>query len=181
MGRSSAPPDRSPASWARRLAAHRLQLQPGEEVLIDIRPHWSYLSGPLVVSLVVIGIGVALDVGLPHTSVALHWVEGLVVAVPCLWLATRVVRWRTTSLVLTSFRIIEQWGMLSWQQSETGLSEIQSVTAVQSLGRRLIGTGQLELEIHGFDELRVIDDVRKPVILRRVINRRLRPPEPGPR
>ncbi len=162
------------------MAAHRLQLLPGEEVLIDIRPHWSYLSGPLVVSLVVIAIGVALDVGLPHTSVPVHWVEGLVVAVPCLWLAVRVIGWRTTSIVLTSSRIIEQWGLFSRHQSETRLNEIESVMAVQSFGRRLIGTGQLELEIRGFDELRVIDDVRKPVILRRVINRRLRPPEAPP-
>ncbi len=162
------------------MAAHRLQLLPGEEVLIDIRPHWSCLSGPLVVSFVVIGIGVALDVGLPHTSVAMHWVEGLVVAVPCLWLAVRVVRWRTTSLVLTSLRLIEQWGVFSWRHSETRLAEIESVTAVQSFGRRLIGTGQLELEVRGFDELRVLDDVRKPIILRRVINRRLRPSEPDP-
>ncbi len=47
----------------RRLAANRLQLQPGEQVLVDIRPHWSCLSGPLFVSFVIIGIGVALDVG----------------------------------------------------------------------------------------------------------------------
>jgi uncharacterized membrane protein YdbT with pleckstrin-like domain len=161
------------------LAAHRLDLLPGEEVLIDIRPHWSFLSGPLVVAVVVIGIGVALDVGLPHTSVVLHWVEGLVVAVPCVWLAERVVRWRTTSLVLTSSRIIEQWGAMSHHQSETRLADIESVTAVQSFGRRLIGTGRLELEIRGLDEVRVIDDVRKPVILRRVIKRRLGPPEPG--
>lgn len=163
------------------MAAHRIELLPGEEVLIDIRPHWSYLAGPLAVSVVVIGIGVALDVGLPHTSVALHWVEGLVVAIPCLWLTERVVEWRTTSLVLTSFRIIEQWGVMSHQQSETRLADIESVTAVQSLGRRLIGTGQLEFAIYGFDEPRVIDDVRKPVIFRRVVNRRLPPPAPASR
>ncbi len=159
------------------MAAHRLQLLPGEEVLIDIRPHWSCLSGPLALSLVVIGIGVALDVGIPHTSVALHWVEGLVVAVPCLWLAVRVVQWRTTSLVLTSIRIVEQWGVLGRHQAETALGDIESVTAVQSFGRRLLGTGQLELRIRGLDELRLIDDVRKPMIFRRVVNRRLRPPE----
>jgi uncharacterized membrane protein YdbT with pleckstrin-like domain len=153
----------------------RFEPLPGEEVLVDIKPHWSYLSGPLALSVVVIGIGVALDVGVPHTSVPIHWVEGLVVAIPCLWLASRVVQWRMTNLVLTSFRIVEEHGVVSRDHSETRLSEIRSVTAVQSLSQRLVGSGHLELEIGGFDELRIIDDVRKPIILRRVINRRLGP------
>ncbi len=161
------------------MGAHRLELLPAEEVLIDIRPHWVCISGPLAVAVVVAGIGVALDVGLPDTSVALHWVEGAIVAVPCLWLAVRAVRWRTTSLILTSARVVEQWGVLSRHQAETRLDEIESVTAVQSLARRVVGTGQLELQVRGFDEVRVIDDVRKPAVFRRVISRRLLPPAPG--
>jgi hypothetical protein len=157
------------------LAVQRLQLLPGEEVLVDIRPHWSYLSAPLAVSLVVIAVGVALDVGFPHTSVALHWVEGLAVAVPCVWLAARVVRWRMTSLILTSFRIIQQWGTVSRRQVDIRLSAIVSVTVVQSLFRRMLGTGRIELELWDDEEIRYLDDVRKPVILQRVINRRLRP------
>ena len=153
----------------------RLQLLPGEEVLVDIRPHWSYLSAPLVVSLIVIAVGVTLDVGFPHTSVALHWVEGLVVAVPCVWLAARVVRWRMTGLVLTSFRVIEQWGTMSRRQADVRLSAIMSVTVEQSLFRRILGTGRIELELWDDDEIRRLEDVRKPVILQRVINRRLRP------
>jgi uncharacterized membrane protein YdbT with pleckstrin-like domain len=160
------------------LAVHRLQLLPGEEVLVDMKPHWSFLSAPLAIAAVVIAIGVALDVGIPHTSVARHWIEGSVVALPCLWLAVRVVRWRMTSLVLTSIRLIEQWGVLTRHESEIMLSHIVSVTVVQSLFRRVIGTGRLELEITGDDEIHWIDDVRKPVILRRVINRRL-PPFPS--
>ncbi len=157
------------------MAVHRLQLLADEEVLVDIRPHWSYLSGPLVVAAVTIGVGVALDVGYPHTSVALHWVEGLVVAVPCLWLAARTARWWTSSLILTSVRLVELWGVASTRHAETPLDAIVSVTAVQSLGRRILGTGRLELEIRGERRVRSIDDVRKPVILQRVITRRLRP------
>jgi uncharacterized membrane protein YdbT with pleckstrin-like domain len=157
------------------LAVHRTQLLPHEKLLVDIRPHWSFLSGPLIVALFAIAVGVALDVAIPHTSVAVHWVEGLVVAVPCVWLAFRVVRWRMTRLVLTSERIVEEWGVVSRRQSETALSSIAVVTAFQSLPRRLIGTGRLELEVWDDDEIRSIEDVRKPVILRRVINRRLRP------
>jgi uncharacterized membrane protein YdbT with pleckstrin-like domain len=157
------------------LAVRHLELLPDEEVLVAIRPHWTYLSGPLAVATVVVGIGVALDVGFPHSSVALHWIEGLVVAVPCLWLAVRVARWFTTSLVLTTGRLIEQWGVLSPRSAETPLSYVVSVVAVQSLLRRMVGTGRLELEIRGEDRIRRIDDVRKPAILARVITRRLRP------
>jgi uncharacterized membrane protein YdbT with pleckstrin-like domain len=163
------------------LAASRLQLLPGESLLVEVRPHWSYLTGPLAVSAVVIAIGVALDVGIPHTSVALHWVEGLVVAVPCLWLAVRVVRWRNTRVVLTSMRIIECWGVLSRQQAETMLAHVASVTVVQTMVGRIIGSGRIELEVRGDGELRWLADVRKPAVVRRVIHRRLQPyPDPGP-
>jgi hypothetical protein len=159
------------------LAVDRLQLRPGEQVLVRIRPHWSYLSGPLVVATVTIGLGVALDVGFPHATVALHWIEGLVVAVPCLWLAVRTARWWTTSLILTSDRLVELRGM---RQAETPLASVVSVTSVQPLVRRMVGTGRLELELVGEDRVRRIDDVRKPAVLRRIIARRLRPvPDPG--
>jgi uncharacterized membrane protein YdbT with pleckstrin-like domain len=162
------------------LPDQRFQLLPGEKVLVDIRPHWSFLGGPLMASVVAIAAGVTLDFAIPHTSVALHWVEGLVVAVPCLWLTVRVVRWRTTSLIMTSHRLVERWGVLSRRQAETALAHIASVTVVQTFGRRLVGTGRLELEIRGEDQIRWIDDVRKPVIVQRVIHRRLQPyPEPG--
>jgi uncharacterized membrane protein YdbT with pleckstrin-like domain len=117
---------------------------------------------------------VALDVGVPHTSVALHWVEGLVVAVPCLWLLLRVMRWRTTRLVLTSLRLVEQRGLVIRRRSETALADIAAVTVVQPLVRRIVGTGRLEVE-RWDDDVRWIDDVRKPVVLARVITRRLGP------
>jgi len=164
------------------LAGRRLQLLPGEEVLVDIRPHWSYVSAPLVLSLAVVAVGIALDVGFPHTSVALHWVEGGAVAVPCAWLAVRVVRWRTTGLVLTPHRLIEYWGVVSHRQWEIRLSRIESTRVVQSPLRRLVGTGRLELAFRVEDEdaVRWIEDVRKPVILQRIVNRRMAPPpDPG--
>lgn len=162
------------------MAGHRLSLLPGEKVLIDIRPHWSFLTGPLLVSLAAVAVGVTFDVAFPHTSVSLHWVEGIVVAVPCLWLAQRVVRWRTTRLILTSHRLVEQRGFASGRVGQTNLEDIISVVVVQSLVRRMIGSGRLELEIVGEAAVRWIEDVRKPVIFQRVVSRRLRPyGEPG--
>jgi hypothetical protein len=161
------------------LAVGRLTLQPHERVLVDMRPHWVFLWAPLLVSLITIAAGVTLDIAYPHTSVTLHWVEGLVVAAPCLWLAARTVRWWTTHLILTSRRLVQQWGVFSRRQGETPLADIASVVAVQSLGRRILGTGRLEMELFDEGGVRWIDDVRKPVVLQRVIARRLQPwPDP---
>jgi uncharacterized membrane protein YdbT with pleckstrin-like domain len=165
------------------LAGRRLELLPGEAVLVELRPHWSFLSGPLFASVAAIAVGVALDLALPHTSVELHWVEGAVVALPCVWLALRFVRWRRSTLTLTDQRLVERSGVLVRRQAETALADIAAVTAVQSFFRRIVGTGRLELDIRGDDEIRWLDDVRKPDIVRRVIHRRLPTsvrPHPGP-
>ncbi len=159
------------------MADRRLTLLPDEKVLVDIRPHWLFLAGPLATALILISVGVVLDVTIPHTSVALHWVEGLVVAVPCVWLAVRAVRWRTTRLLMTNARVVEQWGVVMRRDLSTGLADIDQVVVVRSLLRRMVGAGRIELVLVG-GRIRLIEDVRKPVIFQRVITRRLRPGTP---
>lgn len=164
------------------MAGRRVELDPGERLLVDLHPHWTFLTGPLVVAGVVVAIGVTLDVEIPHTSVALHWLEGLVVAVPCTWLVVRAVRWRTTNLVMTTQRLVESWGVAHRQEWDVPLERIASVAVVQTLPRRLLGTGRLRLTLWEGNRAFWIDDVRKPAVLRRVIIRRMGtgpPPERG--
>ncbi len=159
----------------------RPQLLPAEEVLVDIRPHWSFLTAPLLVALAAVAVGVALDVSIPHTSVDLHWVEGAVVAVPCLWLAGRVVRWRRSWLLVTSHRVVDQWGAATGNQIDIPLDSIERVTVVQSPLRRILGTGSIDVAVWGQGVLHRIEDARKPAVLVRVITRRLGlPPEEWP-
>jgi len=149
---------------------------PAEQVLVDIRPHWTFLTGPLVAALVTIAIGIALDVGIPHTSVTLHWIEGAVVAIPCAWLAVRVVRWRRSWLMVTSLRIVDQWGAASGNQIDIPLDSIERVVVVQSLVRRTLGTGSIDVAVWERGMLHRIEDVRRPDALARIVTRRLVPP-----
>ena len=154
----------------------RPPLLPGEEVLVDIRPHWTFLTGPLLAALAAVAVGVALDVGIPHTSVTLHWVEGAVVAVPCLWLAARVVRWRRAWVLLTTYRLVDQWGAATGNQVDIPLDSIERVHVIQSPLRRVLGTGSIDVCVWDEGVLHRIEDARKPVVLARVITRRLGPP-----
>ena len=154
----------------------RPPLLPAEQVLIDIRPHWAFLTAPLLAALVAVAIGITLDVAVPDTSVAVHWTEGAVVAIPCIWLAGRIVRWRRSWLMLTTYRLVDQWGAASGHQVDIPLDAIERVTVVQSPVRRAIGTGSIDVAVWGQGVLHRVQDARKPHILARVITRRLGPP-----
>ena len=168
------------------MASFHLNLRPSEEVLVDLRPHWSFLWGPLLVALVALAAGITLDVALPNTSVEAHWVEGIVVAIGCAWLVVRVARWRRTGVVLTTDRVIDQWGAGRKNRVEIPYDAIEQVVVDQSLLRSLAGTGTIEMLVWGEGALHRIHDARKPAVLARIITRRLGPrpdwvPWPGDR
>ncbi len=160
------------------MPTRRPPLLPAEELLVDIRPHWSFLTGPLLVALAVVAVGITLDVAFPHTSVTLHWVEGAVVAVPCAWLAVRVIRWRRAWLMVTSCRIVDQWGAASGNRVEIPLDSIEQVRVHQGMVRRVLGTGSVDVVVWDQGVLHRIEDARKPTVLARIITRRLGP-RPG--
>ncbi len=161
--------------------AARPPLLTGEQVLVDIRPHWVFLSAPLLAALVAVAVGITLDVAIPHTSVSLHWVEGAMVAIPGTWLAVRFVRWRRCWLMLTTDRLVDQWGAAPGNHVDIPLDSIERVTAVQSPVRRLVGTGAVDVVVWGQGVLHRVEDARHPTVLVRIISRRLRrPPENGP-
>jgi len=145
-------------------------------VLVDVRPHWTFLTGPLVVALAAVALGITLDVAVPHTSVTLHWVEGAVVAVPCVWLAVRVVRWRRSWLMLTSYRIVDQWGAAPGNQVDIPLESIDRLVVDQGIGHRIVGSGAIDVLVWDQGVLHRIEDARKPAVLARIVTRRLGPP-----
>ncbi len=162
------------------MPTRRPPLLPAEELLVDIRPHWTFLTGPLLVALSVVALGITLDVAIPHTSVAVHWVEGAVVAVPCAWLAVRFVRWRRAWLVVTSYRVVDQWGAAAGNQIDIPLDSIERVRVDQGVVRRILGTGSIDVVVQDQVVLHRIEDARKPVVLARIITRRLGPGPDAP-
>ncbi len=85
-------------------------LNPGEQLAVDVRPHWKYLAGPAFALIIVLaGAVAALVEDVPQ------WAElalaGLLV-VCVLWLAARYARWATTSFAVTSERLVLRKGVL---------------------------------------------------------------------
>ncbi len=147
-------------------------LDDGEEVVVDLRPHWVFLLGPAVLTVVALAVAVTVVVRFPKAPVAVAGVLVVMVAVPVVWLAGRIIRWLGISLVVTTNRLIYRRGVFGRDLVQLRLSRIAEVHCTQTFVERLIGSGRLVVELVGDDPM-AVEDVRRPRTLQRVIAREL--------
>jgi membrane protein YdbS with pleckstrin-like domain len=152
-------------------------LNPGEQIAIDVRPHWKYLAGPIfAVAVVVVGSVVALAEAAPH------WAElalAVLLVVCLLWLLGRYTRWVTTSFVVTNDRLILRKGILRHSVREILLDRLTDITYNQTLFDRILGCGDILLESPGRDSQEVFPDLPHPVRIQNEIYRLINERRPG--
>ncbi len=155
----------------------RRLLRPDEDILVDIRPHWLAVVGPLVTAIVVVGVAVSLEVSFPRSGSTVHWIEGIAAAVPVAWLVARLLRWWATELVVTTDRILVRHHLGAERVEQVALVEVDRVEVDRHLLGRLAGSGTLVVVVADVDGERaglVVDDVRHPDVLQRIVHRRVR-------
>ena len=124
-------------------------------------PHWKMLVVPVVVLLLVVGIGTFLA-ALVRTQDWAPW-AWLALAVAGLaaigwWTVGPVVRWRTTHFVVTTRRVLVREGLVSRHGIDIPMSRINSVQFRHTIVERLLGCGTLVIE-SASDEPLEFDDV----------------------
>jgi len=148
-------------------------LADGEEVLVDLRPHWVFVFGPLFLTLAALAVAVAVAVEFPRAPVGVGWVLAAMVVVPAVWLAGRMIRWAGMSLIVTTQRMVLRRGLLGRDLLQLRLQRITEIHSTQTPLERLVGVGRLVVEVEGENQAIAVDDVRRPKALQRVINNRL--------
>jgi membrane protein YdbS with pleckstrin-like domain len=148
-------------------------LSDDEEVLVDLRPHWVFFTGPALLSAVAIGAAIAIATEFPGAPVAVAWLLAAMVALPVIWLLARIVRWATTSLIVTTNRVVLRRGVTSRRVAQVRLQRVTEVHTRQSLIQRVLGTGRVVIEVEGEDGAIVVDDVKRPRAFQRVLNHQL--------
>lgn len=123
----------------------RKYLNEGEEIILDLRPHWFYLAKPA--SALIAALVLALVVK-DRPDWVLFPVLALAVVALC-WFLGRYAKWMTTSFVLTSDRLIYRSGVASRQGREIPLERLNDVSYHQSLLQRVLGAGDLLVESGG--------------------------------
>jgi uncharacterized membrane protein YdbT with pleckstrin-like domain len=132
----------------------------GEDIVLDLRPHWWFFAGPaslLVVSLAVLIAVAAGDVG----DWALLAASGVVIAA-LLWFAGRYTRWATTNFVLTSDRLVFRSGVIAKRGVEIPLERINTVFSHQSILERVLRAGDIVVESGGEQGRESFADIPRP-------------------
>jgi uncharacterized membrane protein YdbT with pleckstrin-like domain len=144
----------------------RKLLTEGEEIVLDLRPHWISLLKPVfwtvaigsLTGLIYVKIG-----GESSTKQVLQWVVIGIAFV--LWIPLALapaIRWRFTLFVLTNERVITRSGVIAKHSKEIPLETINDVTFAQSIIERMIGAGDLTIESAGESGQNRFTDIRKP-------------------
>ncbi len=149
----------------------RRLLNPGEKVLVDVRPHWWYLAGP--VSLLVLVIAGAIAAFVESVPKWVSWIVLVALALSVMWLAGRYVRWVTSRLIVTDARVIERRGIVARSGREIPLNALTDIGYRQSIFERVIGAGNVILESAGRRSQEVFPDLPNPAYIHNVIFRQM--------
>ena len=148
---------------------HRL-LNEGEEIVFDTHPHWWIFAGATTRLVLAIVIAVVAVTNIDDNAIVSNAAILLILAA-VMNLVIVYIRWRTTSLVLTTDRLITRSGIFSRQGHEIPLERINDIACHQSLFERMIGAGDLLVESAGELGQGPFHDVASPFEVQNAIHR----------
>jgi uncharacterized membrane protein YdbT with pleckstrin-like domain len=155
------------------VAFPRRLLIEGEDVVVELRPHWIALVVPIALAgLVVVGwilaLGWAPSSGAGRTTVV--WGAAIVgLALLLAYTVPRIVAWATSIFVVTTDRIIHRRGLVAKYSMEIPLEAINDVRFQQGVFERVIGAGDLIIESAGERGRQVFADIRHPEEVQREV------------
>ena len=130
------------------MAFPKKYLNDGEEIILDLRPHWFFLFGP--VAALVGALALAIWVGSADDPPEWQLFPVLALAVVALlFFLVRLAQWMTTDFVLTTDRLIYRKGVVSRSGREIPLERVNDVSFTQSLFQRMLRAGDLLVESGG--------------------------------
>ncbi len=138
-------------------------LNDGEEIVLDLRPHWMYVVPTIVVA---IAATIAMIVLWVMTGWGwMGWATLIVALVLGVNASQRWAKWTTTSFTITTDRVIFRQGLVSKNGVEIPLERVMNVNFNQSIWERMIGAGDLLIESGGQAGQSRFSDVRKPELV----------------
>jgi uncharacterized membrane protein YdbT with pleckstrin-like domain len=139
-------------------------LVPGEELVLDLRPHPVALVLPVLAAVGSLVFGIWLMARINGSLDGfVTWAS--LVAIAVIWVVyplRRLTAWLTSHFVVTSDRIIHRSGWLAKQSLEIPLEQINDIKFTQGIFERLVGAGDIQIRSASNDGPTTFEDVRDP-------------------
>src|SRR5919106_7041710 len=146
----------------------RRLLVEGEELVLDLRPHWIALVMPTIATILTVAVMVVLY--RTFEEPILDTIVGVAGALFLLAYPVRkLVAWLTSHFVVTSDRIIHRRGFIAKYSMEVPLEAINDVRFEQGIIDRIIGAGTLVVQSASEAGRQVFDHIRHPEEVQRTI------------
>ncbi|MEO8163040.1 MAG: PH domain-containing protein [Ilumatobacteraceae bacterium] len=157
----------------------RKSLNPDEELILELHPHWWHFAAPTggVVAAIVLAILFTKwsgNVDWDWLKQFVGWIRWVVVLASLGFLAVRALQWRTTHFVVTSHRVIYRHGVIGKIGIDIPLERVNNVSIHQSVFERMIDAGDLLIESGGEDGQQRFSDIREPDEVQNIIHNAIR-------
>jgi uncharacterized membrane protein YdbT with pleckstrin-like domain len=146
-------------------------LNDGEDIVLDLEPHWRSLAAPGAG--LVAALGLAIVVSLAAFSNYVFILPGVLGAAAAAVFGLRWLRRRTTNFVLTTDRLVLRSGIIAKKGKEIPLERINDITFHQTVFERLIGTGDLMIESAGARGQELFADLPRPEYVQNALYREI--------
>jgi len=157
------------------MAFPRKLLIPGEELVLDLRPHPVALALPVLV--VVAELVVAVWLAVTFDFSAWIWLI-LFLVVFVAYPLRKLIGWLTSNFAVTSERVIHRQGWIAKRSMEIPLEAINDVRFEQGIWDRIVGAGTLlissasEFGTNSFAHIRHPEEVQKTIYEQGEANKR---------
>ena len=132
----------------------RHSVREGEEIILDLRPHWWYFVRETVVLAAALIVGIAILAAL-------------------VWALISYAHWASTHLILTTDRLIYRAGLVTRSGVEIPLERINTVFFSQTLLERMLRSGDLVIESGGELGRQNFSNIRRPLNVQNEIYRQM--------
>ncbi len=144
----------------------RRLLIPGEQLVLDLRPHPIALALPVLftVALTALVSWLGSWIGGPAWVWVVIWIIGMLV-----YPVPKVIAWLTSNFVVTSDRVIHRQGFIAKRSMEIPLEAINDVRFEQGIVDRVVGAGTLVISSASEFGRNSFEDIRHPEQVQKVI------------
>ncbi|MEX1264997.1 MAG: PH domain-containing protein [Actinomycetota bacterium] len=145
----------------------RKLLIPGEEVVLELRPHPVALAVPAIVSVIATAVAAWITTKVDGVGVWIVWAAWLALMLG--FVMPKAVAWWTSIFVISTDRVISREGFIAKRSMEIPLEQVSDVRFDQGIFDRIVGAGTLLIQSASTGGTNSFDDIRRPEEVQRTI------------